>query len=122
MKMPGSRIKALRQAKGWSQVKLAKLAGISQAALSELETGQSRTPSGDALLLLAKHLETDPDFIVTGRASPVSEPVNDLEEVEILKLWRELDAPHRAAVMATARALRASQAKPSKVSPFATAK
>lgn len=121
-KMPGSRIRALRKAKGWSQVKLAKLVGISQASLSELETGDSHTPSGNALLSLAKHLETDPEFILTGRASPVSEPVKDMEEVELLKLWRELDSGHRSAVLATARALRAQQPKPSKVSPFASAK
>lgn len=122
MKMPGTRIRALRKAKGWSQAKLAKLVGLSQASLSELETGESRIPSGEALLALAKHLETDAEFILAGRVSPVSEPVHDMEEVELLKLWRELDPGHRSAVMATARALRASQPKPSKVSPFAAAK
>lgn len=122
MKMPGTRIRALRKAKGWSQAKLAQLVGISQASLSELETGESHAPSGNALLALAKHLETDPEFILSGRASPVSEPVKDLEEVEILKLWRELSQDHRTAVLATARALRAQQPKPSKVSPFAAAK
>ena len=46
------RIKEMRKARGWTQVDLAKRAGITQAALSLIESGK-QFPSGETLLNLA---------------------------------------------------------------------
>lgn len=54
----GEKIREIRVKKGINQVKLAKLAGISNTFLSDIEVGRT-TPSIKTLLKLAKALEED---------------------------------------------------------------
>lgn len=59
----GSRLKALRQEKGWSQLQLAEAAGVSQSAIGNIESGQRKRPRdlvsiGAALGVSAEWLET----------------------------------------------------------------
>ncbi|MGH7498683.1 MAG: helix-turn-helix domain-containing protein [Gemmatimonadales bacterium] len=51
------RIKALREARGWSQLELAEHAGVRQATISELETGKARRVGLDTLERLAGALK-----------------------------------------------------------------
>jgi putative transcriptional regulator len=53
--MFGSRLKALREAKGWSQGDLAEASDMSQNGISQLETGR-RQPSWEIVLKLSKAL------------------------------------------------------------------
>jgi transcriptional regulator with XRE-family HTH domain len=64
---PGKRIAAEREAQGLKQGDLAKLAGISQGSLSELEGGQSKQPAGDTLMRLSKALRVHPNWVITGK-------------------------------------------------------
>ncbi len=52
----GLRLKALRQAKGLTQVELAGKAGVTQAYLAQLEAGVRGNPSLDVLERLARAL------------------------------------------------------------------
>lgn len=54
----GKRIKSLRRSKGYSQEKLAEIAGISPRYLSCIETGKEN-PTLDLFLRLAKGLQVD---------------------------------------------------------------
>ena len=59
----GSRLKAVRQEKGWSQLQLAEAAGVSQSAIGNIESGQRKRPRdlvsiGAALGVSAEWLET----------------------------------------------------------------
>ncbi len=54
--MIGRRIRALREAKGWSQDDLARRAKLTKPYVSMLETGERKQPSLPALRRLAKVL------------------------------------------------------------------
>lgn len=62
----GDKVKELRNAKGWSQTKLAKLVGISQPTIVAIEAGEQQTSKysikiADALGVNVR--EIDPDYI-----------------------------------------------------------
>jgi transcriptional regulator with XRE-family HTH domain len=48
----GSCLRVLRESLGWSQVELARAAGMSATALSRIETGRLRPPAARLRLLL----------------------------------------------------------------------
>lgn len=61
----GERIKAEREALGWSQERLASKAGVSRGTISALENGNSRGTT--YLLPIAKALNVNPQWIETGK-------------------------------------------------------
>jgi transcriptional regulator with XRE-family HTH domain len=52
----GANLRAAREAKGWSQLRLAEVSGVGQASISTAERGASR-PDHDTQVALAKALE-----------------------------------------------------------------
>ncbi len=64
----GKRISFERERRGLSQNKLAKLAKISQSALSDIEAGNN-SPRYDSLVIIAKALEVDIACLISGVAS-----------------------------------------------------
>lgn len=50
------RLRRLRDAKGWTQVDLAKKARVTQALISQLEAGKKASPSVVPLMRIAKAL------------------------------------------------------------------
>jgi len=69
----GSRIKEARTALGWSQVKLAEEAGVTQSAIGNIESGTRQRPR--ELVSIARALQVSPEWLETGeapRASPSS--------------------------------------------------
>ena len=80
----GDRIAELRTLCGFSQNQLAKLMEVSRQAVSKWETGQS-VPDAMNMIRLAEILETDVDYLTTGRRSFGRRPpvvVNTVETVE----------------------------------------
>lgn len=120
----GQRIRGLRKTKGLTQAKLAKMAGIKQPSLSELETGESRLPAGDTLVLLAVALECNPEWLATGRGSPVATP-SDIapDEMALIYLWRQLSEEHQDLIMHMIERAAASKPapKPTRARPFVKA-
>jgi transcriptional regulator with XRE-family HTH domain len=68
----GSRIKYLREAKNWTQERLAKEAEVSKSFISEVENDR-RNPSAEKLLDIATVLGASLDFIMTGKTDGMSE-------------------------------------------------
>jgi transcriptional regulator with XRE-family HTH domain len=82
----GERISTLRKEKDISQTELAKRLNVSRQAVSKWETGQS-APDALNLIRLAEILETDVEYLTTGRRSYGRRPpvvINTVETVEKL--------------------------------------
>ena len=80
----GERITELRTQCGLSQNQLAKAMGVSRQAVSKWETGQS-VPDSMNTIRLAEVLETDVEYLTTGRKSYGRRPpvvINTVETVE----------------------------------------
>lgn len=69
---------------------------IKQSSLSELETGESKMPSAEALLGLAKALKVSKTWIITGRDGELE--VLTTEEEHHIQRTRTLTAEQRRAV------------------------
>jgi transcriptional regulator with XRE-family HTH domain len=52
----GTRLKRLREERGWSQAQLAERVGLTQAYIALLETGKRKRPSRPAIKVLADAL------------------------------------------------------------------
>lgn len=61
------RVKELREARGWSQVELARQAGVRQATVSAIENDQTTGIDFDTLERLARALEVDPGYLIVKR-------------------------------------------------------
>lgn len=68
----GDRIIDLRKQKGLSQGQLAELVGVSRQAVSKWESGQN-SPDTIKLINLADILDTDVEYLATGRIVPKEE-------------------------------------------------
>ena len=96
MTTPGLRIRAKRKELRMSQAHLASLVGITQSAISELETGESKMPSAEALQKLAKVLGVTQAWILTGKDGEI-ELLTDAEESMVRKT-RRLTAEQQRAI------------------------
>lgn len=93
---PGARIKQRRTVLQLTQVELARLIGITQSSLSELERGDSMMPSAEVLLKLSKILGVSAAWIVTGKDGELE--VLDSQEERFHHKLRKLTAAQRQAV------------------------
>lgn len=116
----GSRVKAMRLAKGMNQKQLAKAAGISAPSLSDIENGVTKSLKADTALALGKVLECSTDWLNTGKGTPAAPAhIKSIEQTELLAVFEHLTEPHKIALLSTARALLQSQEMaPSAVNPF----
>ena len=84
----GERIADLRKAQNLSQGQLADLMEVSRQAVSKWETDQS-SPDTIRLIKLADTLDTDVEYLATGRQSFGRRPPVVLETVKTVeKSWR----------------------------------
>ena len=80
----GERITELRKAMNMSQVELAKQVDVSRQAVSKWENGQSM-PDSAKMILLADVLETDIEYLTTGRRNFTRRPPVVLTTVETVE-------------------------------------
>ena len=104
MQTPGQRIRGAREDAGYdNQGEFAKMVGLSQSSLSEIENGDSKLPSSPVLIRMCELLNKSPRWIVYGEDGDLSWPTK--EEVELLNAFRHMTDEARAAFVATANAL-----------------
>ncbi len=101
----GLRVKDLRKSEKLSQTQLAKLVGVSQSAIAQIETGMTRTIKAPTLLRLSAALKSSPYYLMTGRGDRVAEQVNDSSPLELISLYDKMPDEHKAALLAAAKAL-----------------
>jgi transcriptional regulator with XRE-family HTH domain len=100
MKTIGDRVRELRKAKGFSrQSDLAKLVGVDQSVISDIENGAGF--KADVLIALCEHLGTTAEYLMLGEDKTSS------GEAEILSLYRKTNDEGRIAMIVTARGLHA---------------
>lgn len=67
MKEIGLRLRHARKQRKLTQVKLAQLAGVKQASISDLERGESRSFRGVTLVSVARVLNVRPEWLSQGK-------------------------------------------------------
>lgn len=82
----GFKMKQLRQQKDLSYQQLSQLTGLSLSYLHDIETGK-KYPKTDKILVLAKALDTDYDYLVSLQASKKLQPVIDLLQSNFLTVF-----------------------------------
>ena len=99
----GQRIIQLRTERNMSQNQLTKAMEISRQAVSQWENGQS-TPDATKMIKLAEVLDTDVEYLTTGRAVVPSRPPVVLTEVQTVEVER-IVADHMTKNIASGRAM-----------------
>jgi transcriptional regulator with XRE-family HTH domain len=97
----GERLRALRQARGWTQADLGEASGLTRSHISRLEAGDIQLPSRERLHRLATALGTTADDLLTA-AGYRSEPVDASELPDLpvyLRLKYEVDDPRTVAAV-----------------------
>jgi transcriptional regulator with XRE-family HTH domain len=77
MSQIGEKIRARRQALGWTLDRLAREAKVSKGFLSDLETGKRKGAGADYLSGVAAALGVSVDHLITGTAVP--DPADDIQ-------------------------------------------
>lgn len=101
-----SKIRALREAKGWTKSKLAKEAGLSVPSIWALENGETRMPKHDTMLRIAAALGVSVGAI---SAASVSESTAQRQQSELNSIFEALSQDNRTALAAAAAALLSTQ-------------
>lgn len=109
----GLRIRYARvELRNLTQAALAKAAGIKQASLSELETGETKEIGGPTLIALAKALGVRPEWIMLNEQPVEPDPAYGLrsDERELITLYRQASERWKTAIKYLAQ-LRGDQAQ-----------
>ena len=101
----GQRVRQLRKLRGYSQVELAALVGITQGSLSLIERDETEVPAGSTVAGLCKALRTTPDFLIAGGGDPDS-IASAIQEHELVFLWRDMPEEARRLVLDNAHAVK----------------
>lgn len=88
----GRRITELRKQQNISQLQLAKDLGISRQAVSKWENGQS-LPDTEKLIQLAELLDTDIEYLSSGRRNMGRRPPVVLETVNTVEVEKTVEVP-----------------------------
>lgn len=111
MDFDGSRIKDLRAEAGYSQTQFAALLHVTQSAVSQWEKGRT-VPDTEMLKRIASALGVTVDSLWSGeieRQQAEQQPFAP-EEMEVIRMYRMLNAENRKNVLALLRSLSASPA------------
>ena len=110
MQTPGQRIRIARENAGYdNQGEFAKVLGISQSTLSEIESGESKLPSAPVLIKMCELLKKSPRWILYGEECDLSWPTK--EEIDLLNTFRDMSQASREALVVTAKALASKRDK-----------
>jgi DNA-binding XRE family transcriptional regulator len=104
MQTPGKRIKQAREnAVYLNQGEFAKLIGIRQSTLSEIESGETQLPNAKAALIMCELTGVTLRWIIYGEEGEISIPTK--QEQELLSQLRSMDEKSRSALIEMAKAI-----------------
>lgn len=91
----GLRLRNARKERKLSQVQLAKVTGLKQPSISELESGETKEISGPTLIAISDALNVNPSWLVTGKGQMEASPEASaafqfkIEEAQAMKNLRD---------------------------------
>ena len=92
----GERLAKLRESKNLSQAKLAKMAGVPQSTIAQIETGRNK--STKKIIELAEILDTTPNYLLNGvkdlSVVPVSSEIGSYSDKNISDKGAYVKIPH----------------------------
>jgi len=92
------KLRQLRKKKGWTQAQLSRFSGVSQQAISHIESGRN-APTGNTLKILAPVLGCTVDELL-GEPRPVDHEIGLTEsERDLLHIFRQLNADGKDLLM-----------------------
>lgn len=99
MREVGLRLRHARKLRKLTQVKLAQLAGVKQASISDLERGESKSFRGQTLVSVARVLNIRPDWLSNGKGAMERSdtPLTD-EAVMVAEAWQRLTPEVRSRI------------------------
>lgn len=103
----GVRLRHARRLRGGiTQAQLARAAGMPQSAVSQIETGRSKSPSGTNLIALCRALKINPEWLSIGRG-PMDEdsPTLPNEAEALAREWLKLGKEARQNVLELVRTM-----------------
>ena len=100
----GERLKIRRRLKGMTQQQLARAVGIDQSAISQIERGDSKGATAENLLKISAILETNPQWLLTGKGDPELSSFNPNDN-DVSNLANNLSPAKKAAWIAAGLAL-----------------
>lgn len=106
----GDRLRYMIEVRDIRQTKLAEMCGITQAAISNIITNDTRKPSAPTLLKLAGALQCSPEWLMTGTGDPYqSNTLGARSEQELVELFRKLPENAKQSIISMIRALSPKQ-------------
>jgi transcriptional regulator with XRE-family HTH domain len=104
----GERLRSLIWDRNMTQLELAKLCGVEQAAISNICTDNSRKPSAPTLLELCRVFQCSPDWLMFGTGEPYQlNTIGRPDEQELVRLYREAQPIVRESVLVLLKSLAA---------------
>lgn len=102
----GERLRWLLEVREISQSELGRRIGLTQSAISNLVTDNSRKPSAPSLLLIAAELQCNPQWVLDGKGDPFAwRVITDADRLDLLTAYDGLSTEAKATVRATIRLL-----------------
>ena len=103
----GQRLSYLMETRGMRQTDLAEACDITQAAVSNLITSDTRKPNATTLMRIAAALQANPLWLLTGEGEPFEvAKAKGSGEKEMLETFRALSPSAQAGLLAAAKAMR----------------
>ena len=102
MKRIGERITEARKSMGWGVSQLAKAMGVTRQTVHKWESGEITSPRPDQLFKLARKLNRDPEWLITGKEAPQA---SSEEQHLLLNHFSRLDPTLRESILTLIRAL-----------------
>ena len=100
----GARIRAARQAHGWTQDDLAIAVGVSRSAVAQWETDRAGQIRAN-ISRIAAALDLPVALLLDGAAPQPDPTPGTADEIALLRLYRECDTDDRGFLLRTARKL-----------------
>lgn len=86
----GERLKHSRKQAKLSQVELASIAGLTKAAVGQIESGITKSPRPENLFKLSRALRIDPEWLITGKTTKEIDEAIDEQRLKVNHLTDKL--------------------------------